>query len=86
MYLAGRANLYTLFAFVLFASLIGRSNASLGDHLPDFKECVQVSRRTNEPLQLTNNARSVKRKIARAATQCYVRLFISPRISHVSLF
>ena len=48
MHLAGRANLYILFAFVLFASLIGRSNASLGDHLPDFKECVEVRRTPNK--------------------------------------
>lgn len=52
----GRANLYALFAFVFLASLIGRSNASLGDHLPDFKECVQVRLpRTTDPWkQLTN--------------------------------
>jgi hypothetical protein len=44
----GRVNLYTLFAFVFLASLIGRSNASLGDHLPDFKECVQVRLREQQ--------------------------------------
>ncbi|KAJ5487804.1 hypothetical protein N7530_002104 [Penicillium desertorum] len=43
----GRVNLYTLFAFVFLASLIGKSNASLGDHLPDFKECVQVCKTEN---------------------------------------
>lgn len=38
----GRVNVYTLFAFIFLAFLIGKSNASLGDHLPDFRECVQV--------------------------------------------
>lgn len=50
----GRVNLYTLFAFVFLASLIGRSNASLGDHLPDFKECVQVRLREQQTLDNNN--------------------------------
>ncbi|EKV08233.1 hypothetical protein PDIG_59770 [Penicillium digitatum PHI26] len=68
----GRVNLYALFSFVFLASLIGRSNASLGDHLPEFKECVQVQLRDNRPLETTNNHRSVKRKIVRTVIQCYV--------------
>lgn len=40
---AYRVTLPTLFAILLVACLIGQSAASLGDHLPDFKECVQVS-------------------------------------------
>ncbi|KGO76492.1 hypothetical protein PITC_089060 [Penicillium italicum] len=47
---AGRVKLYTLFTFIFLACLIGRANASLGDHLPDFKECVQVRLREQQTL------------------------------------
>lgn len=33
---------YGILFFVLFAVLVGKSNASLGDHLPEFRECVKV--------------------------------------------
>lgn len=42
MNLGGRVNPAILFAFLLLALFVGLSTASLGDHLPDFKECVQV--------------------------------------------
>lgn len=37
-----RRSTYCCFLFLLIAALIGKSTASLGDHLPDFKECVKV--------------------------------------------
>lgn len=43
MKLGGRVNPSILFALLLLALFIGQSTASLGDHLPDFRECVQVS-------------------------------------------
>lgn len=33
----------TSLILVLLVLLVGRTTASLGDHLPDFKECVQVT-------------------------------------------
>ncbi|KAK2789768.1 hypothetical protein FQN52_005893 [Onygenales sp. PD_12] len=40
--------IYRLFlAFILVIFLIGRANASLGDRLPDFKECVRICRDEN---------------------------------------
>lgn len=36
--------------FFLVATLIGRTTASLGDHLPDFKECVKVLHTTTMPV------------------------------------
>lgn len=33
---------YGFLVFVLFAVFVGKSTASLGDHLPEFKECVKV--------------------------------------------
>lgn len=33
----------TIFAIVFLACLVGQSSASLGDHLPDFRECVKVN-------------------------------------------
>lgn len=47
MYLA-RVNL-AVCALVLVASFIGKTHASMGDHLPDFKECVKV-RQINKPV------------------------------------
>ncbi|OJJ47569.1 hypothetical protein ASPZODRAFT_131103 [Penicilliopsis zonata CBS 506.65] len=41
------ASIYAFLAFFALASLIGKSNASLGDHLPDFKECVEVCKTEN---------------------------------------
>lgn len=40
---ARQVNPATLFVLVFLALLVGQSTASLGDHLPDFRECVQVS-------------------------------------------
>lgn len=40
---ACRVNSSTLLALIFLALFIGHTTASLGDHLPDFKECVQVS-------------------------------------------
>ncbi|KAJ5911382.1 uncharacterized protein N7473_000685 [Penicillium subrubescens] len=37
----------TLFAFALLSLLVSPSSASLGDHLPDFKECVKVCKTEN---------------------------------------
>lgn len=52
MHLGAGGNIGALFTLAFFASLIGNANASLGDHLPDFKECVQVRRRKrNTPLE-----------------------------------
>lgn len=50
MYLSAGVNLYALFALAFFASFIGHANASMGDHLPDFKECVKV-RQIDNPLR-----------------------------------
>lgn len=38
-----RVSIFALFALVLLGLFVGQSTASLGDHLPDFKECVQVT-------------------------------------------
>lgn len=40
---AYRASSSTLLALIFLALFIDHTAASLGDHLPDFKECVQVS-------------------------------------------
>jgi hypothetical protein len=40
---SAKRKLCLYFLTFLIASLIGRATASLGDHLPDFKECVKVS-------------------------------------------
>lgn len=52
MHLGAGGNIGALLTLAFFVSLIGNANASLGDHLPDFKECVQVRRRLkrNPPL------------------------------------
>ena len=39
---AGGKTLSRIFLFCLLATLIGKTSASLGDHLPEFKECVKV--------------------------------------------
>ena len=39
---AGGRTLSRILVFVLLATLIGKTSASLGDHLPEFKECVKV--------------------------------------------
>ena len=39
---AGGRILSRILVFVLLATLIGKTSASLGDHLPEFKECVKV--------------------------------------------
>ena len=36
------ARFYALFAFLILAALFENSHASLGDHLPEFRECVNV--------------------------------------------
>lgn len=41
---AGKWHLRTFLVFTIFALLIGQSAASLGDRLPEFKECVKVNR------------------------------------------
>lgn len=59
MYLAPRLFSFVV-PFLVLALLAGQSSASLGDHLPDFKECVQVmpaifldpEARLNNPLGL----------------------------------
>jgi hypothetical protein len=72
---ACRVNPSTLLALICLVLFIGHTTASLGDHLPDFKECVQVSfPRVKETMHLAKNHRSVKQKTARAATRCCVRL------------
>lgn len=38
-----RVNIFALFTLVFLGLFVGQSTASLGDHLPDFKECVQVT-------------------------------------------
>lgn len=50
MHLGAGVNLYALFALAFFASFIGKTHASMGDHLPDFKECVKV-RQIDKPPQ-----------------------------------
>lgn len=40
---AYRGNISALLAIILLACLVGQSSASLGDHLPDFRECVKVN-------------------------------------------
>ncbi|KAK9655869.1 hypothetical protein HCH54_000561 [Aspergillus fumigatus] len=44
---SAKSKLYLCFLAFLIASLIGRSTASLGDHLPDFKECVKICQAEN---------------------------------------
>lgn len=39
---AGGRTLSRILVFVLLATLIGKTSASLGDHLPEFRECVKV--------------------------------------------
>jgi hypothetical protein len=74
----GRVVSSTLFTFVLLALLVTPSSASLGDHLPDFKECVKVLSLSGLerplPLYTANNHRSVKPKTARMAIRYYVCL------------
>lgn len=45
---AAKACLYAFLTLLFLATLFGTSNASLGDHLPEFKECVKV--RIHQPL------------------------------------
>ncbi|KAJ5525021.1 hypothetical protein N7513_010139 [Penicillium frequentans] len=54
---AHRGNLSALLAIILLACLFGQSSASLGDHLPDFRECVKVCQTEN-----CNSGNSVLRK------------------------
>ena len=42
MTLGARVNYFTLLILAFLALFVCQSTASLGDHLPDFKECVQV--------------------------------------------
>jgi hypothetical protein len=44
---SAKSKLCLYFLAFLIASLIGRSTASLGDHLPDFKECVKICQAEN---------------------------------------
>lgn len=67
----------TLLALIFLGLFIGHTTASLGDHLPDFKECVQVSfPQVQKISHLVNNPRFVKQRTARAAIRSYVRLAI----------
>lgn len=55
---AGGRILSRILVFCLLATLIGRTSASLGDHLPEFKECVKVMTgllQEVEENQLTNS-------------------------------
>lgn len=55
---AGGRTLSRILVFVLLATLIGKTSASLGDHLPEFKECVKVSTNLSQEVeesQLTNS-------------------------------
>lgn len=59
---------YGFLVFVLFAVFVGKSTASLGDHLPEFKECVKVlspADTTTWPLLMST--RSVKLKTVKMA-------------------
>lgn len=63
---------YGFLIFILLTAFAGRSNASIGDRLPDFKECVKVLLCTRWLVfVLANEAtnRSVKRKIVSMETQ-----------------
>lgn len=64
---AGGRKLPYLLALFLFATLIGNSSASLGDHLPEFKECVKVHTYRLEEQGLANEPidRSVKLRIVK---------------------
>ncbi|KAE8153252.1 Mn2+ homeostasis protein [Aspergillus avenaceus] len=42
-----RRRIFFFTFLVIFSSLVGRSTASLGDHLPDFKECVKICKAEN---------------------------------------
>lgn len=53
--------------FVLLAAFIGNSNASLGDHLPDFKECVKVLYTYGYYMALLTRTRSVKLRTVKMA-------------------
>ena len=74
MVLGVKGTRFCVFLTLLFiATFIGKSNASLGDRLPEFRECVKV--RTNSrdsalpalsrPFCLMKDIRSVKMKTAR---------------------
>ncbi|PLB36580.1 PGAP3/PER1 family protein [Aspergillus candidus] len=47
MLVSRKGTFVSLLSFVLFAGLIGKSSASLGDHLPDFRECVEICKTEN---------------------------------------
>lgn len=66
---AGGRKLSYLLVLFLFATFIGKSSASLGDHLPEFKECVKVHTYTLKEQELANELidRSVKWRIAKEA-------------------
>lgn len=69
---------YISICLVVLGLFVGQSAASLGDRLPDFKECVKVrkdlSNRPGLGSFLTVIARYVKRKIARMVILPYVSL------------
>ena len=71
-----RARLPLLFGSVLLGLFVGQCTASLGDHLPDFKECVKVVFPPRSQIKLICtkliNRRSVKRKTVRTGIRCYV--------------
>lgn len=73
---AYRGNLSALLAIILLACLVGQSSASLGDHLPDFRECVKVNFPPYTRSLYTSNflSRFVKPRTAILAIRCYVRL------------
>lgn len=49
MYLGRRAFFPFFLSLLALAFLTGQATASLGDHLPDFKECVKVSKPAIRP-------------------------------------
>ncbi|KAA8644781.1 PGAP3/PER1 family protein [Aspergillus tanneri] len=44
---SARGKVYFYLLFLLVATFIGKTTASLGDHLPDFKECVKICQSEN---------------------------------------
>ena len=69
----GRVRL--LLTFIFLACLVATCSASLGDHLPDFRECVQVSWPNQHALALDPDAdwsRFASKRIATADIHHYV--------------
>jgi hypothetical protein len=62
------------FLFLLLASCVQESSASLGDHLPDFKSCVKVQLLTSYACIRTKliGSRFARLKTVRMGTRPYV--------------